>query len=105
MIDKGKHIIDKAALTVSLRRPVKKLPPDPCRLHIKGLSEKTTPDGLLSFMEVASGLGVLNVEFGTQNNAVVTFDGTPGIKLFSFSQFYGLKIRSSGYRDLSVIAT
>ena len=91
MIDKGKHIIDQTELTVSLRPPVKKLPPDPCRLHIKGLSEKTTPDGLLSFMEVASGLDVLNVEFGTQNSAVVTFDGTPGNKLFSFCKCYGPK--------------
>ena len=88
VIDKGKHIIDQTELTVSLRPPVKKLPPDPCRLHIKGLSEKTTADGLLSFMEVASGLDVLNVDFDTQNNAVVTFEGTPSNKLFSFCTFF-----------------
>ena len=92
MVNKGKHIIDQTELTVSLRPPVKKLPPDPCRLHIKGLSEKTTADGLMSFMEVASGLDVLNVDFGTQNNAVVTFEGMPGNKLFPFCKFSRLKM-------------
>ena len=78
VLDKGNHIIQQTKLTVSLKTAVKKTPPDPCRLHIKGLSDKTTADGLMSFMKVASGLDVLNVDFGTQNNAVVTFDGTPG---------------------------
>ena len=82
VIERDKHIIDQTELAVSLRLPVKKMAPDPCRLHIKGLSDKTTADRLLSFMEVASGLDVLNVDFGTQNNAVVTFDGTPGNRLF-----------------------
>ena len=40
---------------------------------MKGLSEKTTRDGLESFMEVASGLEVSDIQFGEQGCALVVF--------------------------------
>lgn len=44
------------------------------RLLVKGLSEKTTRDGLISYMEVISEFQeVSDVEFGEQGCALVTF--------------------------------
>ncbi|KAJ7385194.1 hypothetical protein OS493_017571 [Desmophyllum pertusum] len=43
---------------------------------VKGLSEKTTSDGLRDYMEVVSGVDVLAVEFGEQGRALVTFNET-----------------------------
>ena len=45
---------------------------------MKGLSEKTTSDGLTSYLEVVSELEVSSVEFGDQGCALVTFSGTYG---------------------------
>ena len=68
--------LDKAQLTVTLRKPTKKLPVDTKTLFVKGLSEKTTRDGLEAFMEVASGLEVSDIQFGEQNCALVVFKET-----------------------------
>ena len=68
--------LDKAKLTVTLRKPTKKLPVDTKTLFVKGLSEKTTSDGLESFMEVASGLEVSHIQFGEQGYALVVFKET-----------------------------
>ena len=43
---------------------------------MKGLSEKTTRDGVESFMEVASGLEVSDIQFGEQGCALVEFKET-----------------------------
>ena len=74
--------LDKAKLTVTLRKPTKKLPVDTKRLFVKGLSEKTTRDGLESFMEVASGLEVSDIQFGEQGCALVVFKETYGTLVF-----------------------
>lgn len=65
--------LDNAELNVTLREPVKKLPFDTVRLLVKGLSEKTTRDGLLSYLEVVSGLEVSDIEFGVHGSTLVTF--------------------------------
>lgn len=65
--------LDNAELNVTLREPVKKLPFDTVRLLVTGLSEKTTRDGLLSYLEVVSGLEVSDIEFGVQGSTLVTF--------------------------------
>ena len=70
-MNKGNLTLDKVELTVTLRKPTKKLPVDTKTLFVKGLSEKTTRDGLESFMEVASGLEVSDIQFGEQGCALV----------------------------------
>ena len=45
---------------------------------MKGLSKKTTSDGLQSYMEVVSGVDVLSIEFGQEGSALVTFNETCG---------------------------
>ena len=75
-MNKENLTLDKAKLTVTLRKPPKKLPVDIKRLFVKGLSEKTTRDGLESFMEVASGLEVSDIQFGEQGCALVEFKET-----------------------------
>ena len=77
-MNKGNLILDKAKLQVTLRKPVKKLPIDTMRLLVKGLSEKTTADGLQSYMEVASGLEVSKVDFGQEGCALMTFGDAYG---------------------------
>lgn len=75
-MNKENLTLDKAKLTVTLRKPTKKLPVDTKRLFVKSLSEKTTKDGLESFMEVASGLEVSDIQFGEQGCALVEFKET-----------------------------
>ena len=75
-MNKENLTLDKAKLTVTLRKPTKKLPVDTKRLFVKSLSEKTTRDGLESFMEVASGLEVSDIQFGEQGCALVEFKET-----------------------------
>ena len=41
---------------------------------MQGLSDKTTSDALQSYMEVVSGVDVLNAEFGNETCAIVTFN-------------------------------
>lgn len=78
VVNKKSITLDKAKLKVKLKQPVKELPIDTRRLMVKGLSEKTTSDGLRDYMEVVSGVDVLAVEFGEQGRALVTFNETYG---------------------------
>lgn len=78
VVDKGGLTLDNAQLKVTIKQPVKKPPIDTTRLAVKGLSDKTTSDGLQSYMEVVSGLEVLSTEFGQEGCALVTFNETYG---------------------------
>jgi len=73
--------LDDAELKVTLSKPVMELPIDSKRLVVKGLSDKTTRDGLKCYMEVVSELEVLSIEFGQPGSAAVTFD-------VSYGRFY-----------------
>ena len=77
-MNKEKLTLDEAEVQLTLRKPVKKLPTDAMRVLVKGLSEKTTSDGLTSYMEVVSGLEVSGIEFGDQGCALVTFSNAYG---------------------------
>ena len=78
VVNKGALTLDDAELKITIRKPVKELPIDTKRLLVKGLSDKTTRDGLQSYMEVVGGVEVLFIEFGLQGSAAVTFDETYG---------------------------
>lgn len=78
VVNKGALTLDDAKLKITIRKPVKELPIDTKRLLVKGLSDKTTRDGLQSYMEVVSGEEVLSIEFGQQGSAAVTFGETYG---------------------------
>ena len=75
-MNKQNLTLENAKLTVTLRKPTKKLRVDTKRLFVKGLSKKTTRDGLQLFMEVASGLEVSDIQFGEQGCALVEFKET-----------------------------
>ena len=76
-MNKQNLTLENAKLTVTLRKPTKKLRVDTKRLFVKGLSKKTTRDGLQLFMEVASGLEVSDIQFGgEQDCALVVFRET-----------------------------
>ena len=78
VVNKGTLTLDDAELKITVRKPVKELPIDTKRLLVKGLSDRTTRDGLQSYMEVVSGAEVLSIDFGQQGSAAVTFDETFG---------------------------
>ncbi|KAL9972377.1 hypothetical protein ACROYT_G018663 [Oculina patagonica] len=76
VVNKGRLTLDDAQLKVTIKQPVKKPPIDTTRLVVKGLSDKTTSDGLQYYMEVVSGVEVLSIEFGQEGCALVTFNET-----------------------------
>ena len=78
VVNKGALTLDDAELKITIRKPVKELPIDTKRLLVKGLSDKTTRDGLQSYMEVVSRVEVLSIEFGEQGSAAVIFGKTYG---------------------------
>ena len=73
MLKKGVLTLDDSELHVTLKKPAKKIPVDTKKLLVKGLSEETTRDALVSYMEVVSALEVLDVEFGEQGCALISF--------------------------------
>ena len=73
VLKKGVLTLDGAELHVTIKKPAKKIPVDPKRLLVKGLSEATTRDALASYVEVVSGLEVLHVEFREQGCALIKF--------------------------------
>jgi hypothetical protein len=70
--------LDGTKLTVALKEIPKELPKDPNSLHVIGVSDETSKDGLMSFMEVVSGEEVESIIFGSNSNAMVTFKEPPG---------------------------
>ena len=56
---------------------------------MKGLSEKTTSDGIQCYMELISGVDVLTVVFGEQGCALLTFNET----LSKFNLFFVFKFK------------
>ena len=72
------HTINGKAITVVRQRPKKKLPLDPVRMHVQGLSETTTEDCLRFYLEKFSDVEVEKVCFGSKNNALATFEAEPG---------------------------
>lgn len=76
VVNKGALTLGDADLKKNIRKPVNEFPIDTKRLLVKGLSDKTTRDGLQSYMEVVSGVEVLSIAFGQQGSAAVTFDET-----------------------------
>ncbi len=78
VVNKGRLTLDDAQLKVTIKPPEKKPPTDTRRLLVKGLSDRTTLDGLQCYMEVVSRLEVLSIEFGEQGCALVTFNETYG---------------------------
>ena len=76
------HIVDGAKLQVRKHVPPKRYPN---KALIKGLSEKTSEDGLSNFLEAKTKKDVVMVDFGDEDSkkAIVTFDQS--ISLFVLS--------------------
>lgn len=55
-----------------------------------GLSEKTTKDGLQSYIEVVSDTGVKAMLFGSNSNVMVTFEEPPGKANDTFKGILGV---------------
>ena len=73
VLNKGNITLDDAELKVTLQKLMAKPSTDNMRLLVKGLSEKTTRDGIASYMEVVSGLDVTEIQFGEPGCVLVTF--------------------------------
>lgn len=73
VLNKGNLTLDDAELKVTLQKPMTKPSTDNMRLLVRGISEKTTQDGIQSYMEVVSGVEVTQVQFGEPGCVMVTF--------------------------------
>jgi len=58
--------------------PEEKLPPDPVKVHVQGISETTTQDCLRFHLEKFCYVDVVKVYLGCNNDALVTFESEPG---------------------------
>jgi hypothetical protein len=72
------HMVDHAKLQVRKHVPPKRYPD---KALIKGLSEKTSEDGLINFLEAKTKKDVVMVDFGDEDSkkAIVTFDQSIGL--------------------------
>ena len=58
--------------------PKKTLPPDPLRVYVRGVNEKTTEDCLLFYLEKFSDVEVKEVVSGRDGKAMAIFASEPG---------------------------
>ena len=72
------HFINGRAISVQRLLPKKKLPPDPFRVYVRGLNEKTTEDCLLFYLEKFSDVEVKEVVCGCDGKAMAIFAAEPG---------------------------
>ena len=72
------HRIDGQALVVELQEPEEEMPLDPRKLYVEELNPKTSNDCLKFYLEKFSGVDVEDIQFGCNNNALVTFESEPG---------------------------
>ncbi|XP_022791105.1 poly [ADP-ribose] polymerase 14-like [Stylophora pistillata] len=61
-------------ITVVRQPPPKKVPLDPLRVHVQGISETTTIDCLSFYLEKFAGVEVEKVYLGEKNNALAVFE-------------------------------
>ena len=61
-----------------MRQPPKKVPLDPLRLHVQGISETTTEVTLSFYLEKFADVKVEEVYLGVKNNALAVFESEPG---------------------------
>jgi len=72
------HAIYGNAITVVRQPPKKKLPLDPVKVHVQGISETTAEDCLRFYLEKFSDAEVVEVYLGYNNDALATFEHEPG---------------------------
>ena len=83
------HKIDNQVITVVRQPPKKKLPLDPVRIHVQGISETTTEDCLRFYLEKYTDVEVQEVYLGCKNNALAIFESEPGnckVKVYTMRQ-------------------
>ena len=71
------HKIHGQIITVIRQPPPKKVPLDPLRLHVQGIS-KMTKDCLSFYLEKFADVEVQEVYLGVKDNALVVFESEPG---------------------------
>ena len=66
-----------------MQPPKKKVPLDPVMVHVQGLNlEETSKDTLELYLEKFCDVEVRDIQFGSNDNALVVFDTEPGRKIF-----------------------
>ena len=69
------HRIDGHLLVVELHE---EMPLDPRKLYVEELNPRTSKNCLKFYLEKLSGVEVEDIQFGCNNNALVTFQSEPG---------------------------
>lgn len=75
------HFINGRTISVQRLLPKKRLPPDPLRVYVRGVNEKTTEDCLLFYLEKFSDVEVKEVVCGWDGKAMAIFASEPGNEL------------------------
>ena len=65
-------------LTVSIRKKTDDIPTDRKVVYVKNIGINTSEDCLSSFMEATTGVQVTRIEYGQNQDALVTFDFETG---------------------------
>ena len=86
------HKIDDRIITVVRQPPPKKVPLDPLRLHVQGISKTTTKDCLSFYLEKFADVDVEEVYLGVKDNALAVFESEPGNFKTKRNQFMILRI-------------
>lgn len=74
MVLKKKHIIDKTAIEVCWCPP-KPVPSHSNKVFLTNISEKTTRDGLVNFLEAKANVTPFSIEYGElRGAALITFE-------------------------------
>ena len=83
------HVIYGNVITVVRQLPKKKLPLDPVKVHVQGISETSTEDCLHFYLEKFSDAEVMGVYLGCNNDALAIFESEPGnFKTLSYIHSY-----------------
>ena len=75
--------LDGYRLQLKEKEPELILPLDRKKLYVENIPSKTTKDGVQNYLEVVTKNVVLDVQFGDNNNALVTLEDETGITLLS----------------------
>ena len=81
VLNQDKLELEGYLLKIKEKQPEIFLPLDKKKLYVENLNPNTSKDSLENYIELTSKLEVLDVQFGENRNALVTFSEEPGINM------------------------
>jgi hypothetical protein len=79
VLKQDKLELDGYLLQLKEKQPELNLPRDRKKLYVENIPQKATEDSLSNYIEVRAKMTAREVQLGKNGNALITFDGEPGI--------------------------